>query len=110
MVPSLHSSETATNRGQDYDLEAFDKTEAPPTENGDNVNEKAFSPWEVTLEEVEDPQNMSTWYKWAIVLIVSSGAMCVTCASSMVRVQRCIPSLGANVFGPFSLLSLKQGL
>ena len=87
MTASLHSSKTATtNCEQDHDPEALGKVGVAdfPTKNDHNANEKSSSLWEVTLDKSEDPKTMAIWYKWAIVLTVSCGAMCVTCASSMV--------------------------
>jgi hypothetical protein len=85
MTSSLHSSKTiTTDHLQDHDPEAPEKVVTTPTENDVNANEKSSSPWQVTLEKSEDPKNMTAWYKWIIVLTVSSGAMCVTSASSMV--------------------------
>jgi len=87
MSASLHSSKTATtDNGQDHDPEALSKFEVadPPAENDHNASEKNPSPWEVTLDKSEDPKTIALWYKWAIVLTVSCGAMCVTCASTMV--------------------------
>ena len=87
MTSSLYSSETATtDRGQDHDPEALGKVKVAdaPAENDHNVSEKSSSLWEVTLEKSEDPKTMAAWYKWATVLTVSCGAMCVTSASSMV--------------------------
>ncbi|KAF9553357.1 MFS general substrate transporter [Agrocybe pediades] len=37
----------------------------------------------VSLDESQDPQNMATARKWIIVFVISSAALCVTCASSM---------------------------
>ena len=89
MTASLHSSKTLTsNLSRDHDPEAPSKVLATPTEKDSNASEKGLSPWEVTLEESEDPKNMAAWYKWVIVLTVSSGAMCVTSASSMVSDAR----------------------
>ena len=84
MTASVHSS--TTDNGKDHDPEALDKVEIvdAPAENDHNVSEKNSSSWEVTLEKSEDPKTMPTWYKWAAVLTISCGAMCVTCASSMV--------------------------
>jgi len=83
MAASLHSFKTSTtDRGQDRDPEALGKVE--------DASEKEHSPWEVTLEKSEDPKTMAIWYKWAIVLTISCGAMCVTCASSMVSFTRYI--------------------
>jgi len=89
MAAPLHSFKTAaTDRGQDHDPEALGKVEDAPADDGDDGSEKGPSPWEVTLEKSEDPKTMATWHKWAIVLTISSGAMCVTCASSMVSFTR----------------------
>ena len=84
MTDSLHSCRTTTDdSSQDKDPEALGKGSETPTENDVSSSEKGSSPWEVTLEKNEDPKNMATWYKWLIVLTISSGAMCVTSASSM---------------------------
>ena len=91
MVDSLHSSQTtATALEKDHDPEAIDKVEdaVTPVESDHSSSEKGPSPWEVTLEENEDPKSLATWYKWVIVLTISSGAMCVTAASSMVSATR----------------------
>ncbi|KAK7054503.1 hypothetical protein VNI00_003701 [Paramarasmius palmivorus] len=42
---------------------------------------------EVNLDDDEDPQNMSLFHKWVIVIVISSSSLCVTCASSVVRVM-----------------------
>ena len=42
-------------------------------------------PFEVHLEGKEDAQNLSLFRKWLIVVVISLGAICVTCASSVVR-------------------------
>lgn len=42
------------------------------------------SPYKVELAPEDDPQNMTTFRKWLIVIIISSSALCVTCASSVV--------------------------
>lgn len=94
MTASLHSSETVTTdhlRG--HDLEALGNVLTTPSEK-DTTSEKSPSPWEVTLEKSEDPKNMTSWYKWVVVLTVSAGAMCVTSASSMVSNTSdiCLPS------------------
>ncbi len=41
--------------------------------------------YQVTLSPADDPVNMSLARKWLIVLIISSASLCVTCASSIVR-------------------------
>ena len=84
MTVSLHLS-TADN-GKDHDPEALCKVEVAdaPAGNDHNVSERNSSSWEVILEKSEDPKAMAVWYKWAIVLTVSCGGICVTCTSSMV--------------------------
>jgi len=89
MTASLYSSKAATtDHGKDHDPEAFGKLEVAgaPAKNDYNASEKNFSPWEVTLKKSEDPKAIAVWYKWVMVLTVSFGAMCATCASSMVGV------------------------
>ena len=49
---------------------------------GSDVDSSIF---EVVLEDHEDPKNMSVWKKWCVVLVICSGAICATCASTMVR-------------------------
>lgn len=98
MTASLYSSKTVeTDYGKDHDPEVLVKGifDAPvvlvaveavdsPEENDHDASEKGSSPWEVTLEKSEDPKTMAAWYKWAAVLMASSGAICVSSASSMV--------------------------
>ena len=40
-------------------------------------------PYLVTLEAHDDPQNMAALRRWIAVLVISSGALCVTAASSV---------------------------
>ena len=98
MAASSRSSHTAApDREQGHDPEALDRIGDVPTKGSDNASEKCSSPWEVTLEKNEDPKTIATWRKWVIVLIISSGAMFVTCASTMVGVTWRI-RLRSNVF------------
>ena len=39
----------------------------------------------VELDPEEDPKNLPAWKKWQIILVICFGALCTTCASSMVR-------------------------
>ena len=87
MAAPLRLSKIATTvYGKDGDPEVLVTVKAidTPMESDDNVSEKGLSPWEVTLEKSEDPKTMAVWYKWATVLTISCGALCVTSASSMV--------------------------
>ena len=79
-----------TNFEKDYDPEVFVKVKAVGAHADDdgNFGEKALSPWEVTLEESEDPKATVAWYKWITVVTISLGALCVTSASSMVGATR----------------------
>ena len=89
MTASLCSSKTTTtDPGEGHDPEALEKAEDTPGKGEGNSSENGLSPWEVTLDKSEDPKTMATWYKWAIVLTLSSGSLCVTSASSMVGVRR----------------------
>ncbi|KAF9219406.1 MFS general substrate transporter [Gyrodon lividus] len=44
---------------------------------------EVIDPHLVTLEPKDDPQNMSSLRRWIVVLIISSGSLCVACASSI---------------------------
>jgi len=85
MTASVHSANE-----KEHDPEALVKVEIvdAPAENDGNIGEKASSPWQVTLEKNEDPKSMAAWYKWATMMTVSSGTLCVTCATSMVGIIR----------------------
>ena len=87
MTASLHSSKaTTTHPGEGHDPEALEKVDTTAEESDDNSSGKGPSPWEATLDKSEDPKTMATWRKWAIVLTLGSGSLCVTSASSMVGV------------------------
>lgn len=43
--------------------------------------------FQVVLDSSEDPQSLSTLKKWVAVVVISSGSLCATSASSVVRVQ-----------------------
>lgn len=48
------------------------------------LNEKSQDdPFKVVMLPEDDPKNLGTTRKWTAVLIISLGAMCVTCASSV---------------------------
>lgn len=49
----------------------------------DDSEKKLEDPYKVFIEEEDDPKNVSTSRKWIAVLVISLGAMCVTCASSV---------------------------
>ena len=102
MTVSPYSSQTTViYSGEDHDPEAPKKVGDAPTEGDSVTSEKGTLPWEVTLDKSEDPKTVATWHKWVILLTVSSGAMCVTSASSMVGIMQYVPSLvGSNTFAP----------
>lgn len=57
-----------------------------PLEKQETTSTLCIDPtYKVTLADSDDPQRLSTIRKWVIVSIISSGTLCVTCASSMVR-------------------------
>lgn len=59
-----------------------------PLEKQETTSTLCIDPtFKVTLADSDDPQRLSTMSKWVIVGIISSGTLCVTCASSMVRVS-----------------------
>ncbi|PBK63470.1 MFS general substrate transporter [Armillaria solidipes] len=50
------------------------------------TEKKAEAPdhqFEVVLDETDDPQSMSMFRKWVIIVIISCASLCVTCASSV---------------------------
>jgi hypothetical protein len=40
--------------------------------------------FQVSLDDNEDPQKMSSWRKWTVMVVLSLGALCATCLSSVV--------------------------
>jgi hypothetical protein len=48
------------------------------------ASQNAEDPHLVVLEPEDDPQNKSLFRRWLAVLVISSAALCVTCASSIV--------------------------
>lgn len=49
--------------------------------------------FEVTLEPEDDPKNLTTPRKWAILFVVCVGTLCATSASSMVSFVSTRPSI-----------------
>ena len=48
----------------------------------------AEDPYLVNLDTEEDPRNMSQYQKWLIIFVLCSGALCSTCSTSMVCIDR----------------------
>jgi len=90
MIASVDSFKTDREKGHDPEVLIEVEVVDVSAENDGNANEMAPSPWEVTLEKSEDPKNLANWHKWVIVMTVSSGTLCVTCATSMVKATRYI--------------------
>lgn len=64
------------------------------------VREDMDSPYLVELSPEDDPKNLSTFRKWLVVSIISSSALCVTCASSVVSVfALSTPAVPADALG-----------
>lgn len=61
-----------------------DIEKSPKPEDTTQVKEDADSPYKVELSPEDDPKNLTTFRKWLIVAIISTSALCVTCASSVV--------------------------
>ncbi|PPQ97319.1 hypothetical protein CVT26_006637 [Gymnopilus dilepis] len=68
------SSQDVSQRGS---LNTDNKLETPP--NGIDCRD----PFQVFLDETEMPYNLPSIRKWIAVVVISSAALCVTCASSM---------------------------
>ncbi|GJE92265.1 MFS general substrate transporter [Phanerochaete sordida] len=58
------------------------ESEAPRT-TAARKDEESKDPYEVVLDPADDPKNMNSFRKWVILLVICSGALCATCASSM---------------------------
>lgn len=58
------------------------------------ASQNVKDPYLVALEPEDNPQNMTLFRRWLAVLIISSAALCVTCASSIVSQFIC--RLGLN--------------
>ncbi|KAF8188317.1 MFS general substrate transporter [Pholiota molesta] len=56
---------------------------AKAPEKSDQVDPEHSGPFQAFLQDVEDPQHLSTARKWIIVTTISSAALCVASASSM---------------------------
>ena len=65
--------------------ESANKIESEETQYGS----QSVSTTPVELEPHEDPKNMSQWRKIIVMSVISSGALCSTCASSMLSLIMC---------------------
>ena len=77
-------------------------------ENQDLDPTKRFPPFEedpylVFLDEEESPRNYSLLRKCVVVFVVSTGALCSTFASSIVRPSNKLTLLGTQTFRPGSI-------
>ena len=54
----------------------------PPTK---TEKGKGHDPFEVILQPEDDPKNLPSWRKWLVIFVISTGTLCATSASSMVR-------------------------
>lgn len=70
---------------------------APYPEKSDALSDPS-DPFEVTLEQQDNPKALPTWRRWLAALIINAGAICVTGASSMVRGNITPGSLFLNAF------------
>jgi hypothetical protein len=50
----------------------------------DSTNSSSDDPYEVKLDETEDPESFPLFKKWLIVILISFSALTVTCCSSLV--------------------------
>lgn len=58
---------------------------SPVEDYTDRVSSKSPSSFEVSLDPQDDPKSLPLWRKWVAALIINAGVICVTGASSMVR-------------------------
>ncbi|KAJ3536252.1 hypothetical protein NM688_g6864 [Phlebia brevispora] len=83
-----HNSEASIPEDEDRTVtEPSEKpdTESPTPENKETYtgNQTPEDQFQVTLDAEDDPKQWSLAKKWFIVMVVCSGALCGTCASSM---------------------------
>ncbi|KAI0079678.1 MFS general substrate transporter [Panus rudis PR-1116 ss-1] len=79
---STVSSETASVR-PGTEAADVEKDAAAQNEKQNETNDANESPYLVTLTQEDDPKQLSTLHKWLAVLVISTSALCVTCASSV---------------------------
>ncbi|GJE84696.1 MFS general substrate transporter [Phanerochaete sordida] len=65
------------------DEEQNRKSAAPHASLAHSEKSKEHDPYAVALEPAEDPKNLPEWRKWLVVVIISTGTLCATSASSM---------------------------
>lgn len=68
---TIHSD---VNGDADTEKDAVAFNTLPPT------NSDSF---QIFLDAPEDPQNMSAFKKWAVIIVISFGALCATCSSAV---------------------------
>ncbi len=73
-----------------------DLEKSPKPQDIAQVKEDADSPYKVELSPEDDPKSLTTFRKWLIVSIISTSALCVTCASSVVGFLRLFYFRGPN--------------
>jgi hypothetical protein len=57
----------------------------PPPSSSETTSLDTPSPYEVSLDAADNPQELPLVRRWLAVLCISTSSICVTCASSMVR-------------------------
>lgn len=65
----------------------LDPTVEGEAEINQSASKEAIDSYLVTLEPEDNPQSMSTLRRWVVVLVISLASLCVTCASSVVRIS-----------------------
>jgi len=77
------------------------------------VQDAAESLYKVSLSPEDDPKNISTFKKWLIVFIISTSALCATCASSVAAFTEAGVSRDFHVGSEVAILGISlfvQGL
>lgn len=91
MEPSAFTKDETVSR--DGTLEGIPQdVEKAPTAIISSETEKA-DPFEVFLDEHDDPQRKPEWRKWLIIAVISAGSFCVTALSSIVRLLILAPTV-----------------
>ena len=66
---------------------ALEPTVEGAEETKQSPSKEAVDSYLVALAPEDDPQCMPTLRRWVAVLVISSASLCVTCASSVVRIR-----------------------
>jgi hypothetical protein len=80
----MASTATHTQNGASTPILKKEEAVAAAEPKEDSTNSSSDDPYEVKLDETEDPESFPLFKKWLIVILISFSALTVTCCSSLV--------------------------